>query len=70
MNCVCSGGTSIRIVTPPSSVNLTAFESRFFSTCCRRCSSVTIAGGTFAPLISTVSSSPFSSASGWNVRST
>jgi len=45
--CACS----MRIVTVPVSVNFTAFESRFFSTCCRRCSSVTIAGGTFAPEI-------------------
>ena len=37
----------MRIVTPPSSVNLTAFESRFFSTCWSRCSSVRIDGGTF-----------------------
>ena len=41
--------TPIRSLTPPDSVNLNAFESRFLSTCCSRCSSVSIAGGTFAP---------------------
>ena len=65
-----SGAGSIRSETLPSSVNLTAFESRFFSTCWRRCSSVNTVGGTSGPAVSTVSSRPFSSASGRNVRST
>jgi hypothetical protein len=36
-------------LTPPDSVNVNAFESRFLITCCSRCSSVSVAGGTFAP---------------------
>ncbi len=69
-NCVVSGATSMRIVTPPCSVNFIAFETRFLSTCWSRCSSVTTVGGTLAPMISTASSSPLSSAIGRNVRST
>jgi hypothetical protein len=69
-NCAVSDATSIRIVTPPDSVNLTALESRFLRTCWSRCSSVTIVGGTLAPTISTASSRPLSSAIGRKVRST
>ena len=56
-------------VTLPLSVNLNAFERRFFSTCWRRCSSVTIDAG--SPALSLASNtSSFWSATGRNVRST
>ena len=57
-----------RRTTPPSSVNLNAFESRFFSTCCSRCSSVTIVGSAFSAKSSS-KESPFSAATGRNERS-
>ena len=55
--------------TLPSSVNLNAFESRFRRICSSRCGSVTIVGGTFAPLTVTSNASRFCSATGWNARS-
>ena len=60
----------IRSLTLPTSVNLHAFESRFLSTCCSRCSSVSIVGGTFAPWTSISKLSSLSSATGRNERST
>ena len=62
-----AGGRSQR--DPPWSVNLNALESRLRSTCCSRCSSVTIGGGS-AGSSSTRKSRPFCSASGRNARST
>jgi hypothetical protein len=59
--------TDIR--TEPDSVNLNAFDSRFFSTCSTRCPSVKIVRGTSGAM-STPKSSPFCSASGRKVRST
>src|SRR5436309_2494926 len=54
----------IRSLTPPESVNLNAFERRFLITCCIRCSSVSIVGGTFAPCTSISKSRLLSSATG------
>ena len=62
--------SSILSMTLPSSVNLNAFERRFLITCCRRCSSVSIVGGTFAPCTSISKFSSWSSATGRNDRST
>ena len=55
-------------VTEPSSVNLTAFESRFLRICWSRCGSVWIRGTAFGAKSSSNASS-FSSAIGANVRS-
>ena len=55
-------------VTRPRSVNLSAFESRFLSTCCRRFGSVCSSGGRFGAR-STVKLSRLVSATGRNVRS-
>ena len=64
-----AGAGAIVSRTEPVSVNLNAFESRFFSTCWRRCSSVEICSG--APGASSIANSrPFSSATGLNERST
>ena len=62
--------SSTRSATLPASVNLNAFESRFFRICCRRCSSVSSVGGTFAPCTSISNFSSLSSATGRNERST
>ena len=48
--------SATRRTTPPLSVNLNAFERRFFSTCCRRCGSVTIVGSAFSAKSSSKSS--------------
>ena len=65
-----SGGASATVsVTDPPSVNLNAFESRFLSTCWRRCSSVSISSST--PGCSSIAKRrPRSSATGRNDRST
>ena len=63
-----SGARPMARLTRPASVNFTAFESRFFSTCSSRCSSVKSDAGR-SSATSTANSSPFCSASGRNVRS-